>query len=911
MQYRLFVGPEYRPYGDPYHYDWTQHDVGAADTFLGPQLSGATLADGATGIEIATGLAAFPLVGGIWVGGNGSGEAWEYMNYAGKVGTGLIGLEREPEDNREHNGVHSSGASVVLWWELTAVTSVLINKELNDDLTMTTWDASIEGVLFPQAPLRNYHLCIVQRRETSTSTWTNYAVGWLESPQVSDDFSKHRPWKARIVSVSVVAGRVDSDGVQAGSFDIARQANITASSVLATARKDRHNGDFVAAEPSFEPDAAVDGEMDTLWIAERFIGTEPTHSISNDPMTPNIGDAVVISQVHIAPYAGQGARFAWIEITAVGNQFFTGRELFLGSDVAAESVYLPLHDFPPGAKVVIAENAARFYEENPDHDAVQVIDLSSPSIDRAQVLRNRSMSGGALGLYRSSASGTAWHSVVAWGTGSTASVFLFGTTTITSSAFGPGGTVTAPTAGQTLRYNWSNSSTPKNNWTVGRIDTAGYALNDGEKQWLLLELPPLNLALKAGITSSYTGAITIVNADQETTAGLPASGTIQIGDEQMTYTTRTKSTILITGRGANSTTAAAHVEGDGIYLIESGVAISAYPVKTIKLKRKPGGIIISGCVVRGTVSDYQPRTPDDAGYTADYSYNHTVSGNTNAEISITLSPVKRLRWVLIEFTSLSVDPARPRLNEINIELDDGFFLGTNYLTTVTTNNVIEQLLLNAGIPPTAIGLSDDFSLDEVGTAKGGLWEVITGIAAGVPLEIIVAMDSKISARYNGLFLSDIVTPEATWTRSEAKRLEYVRSAGNAVSQVKLKYRSHDSSEKGEVVFPATPHWDGSPLEMPEQRYTAAGAASAVERYYYFNRYPYTLVIDSATPNQIVEPGQYHAVSWQLDESMQPISRYGLVKSVRYSWNAAAAGEKNTMPKEELVFTMVEFLRENA
>ena len=76
----------------------------------------ATLTDGATTITLDN--VPFDAAGGAWIGLNGAGEAWEYITYTGKNSTQLTGCTREPSATREHNGVHTGGATVRQWWLL-------------------------------------------------------------------------------------------------------------------------------------------------------------------------------------------------------------------------------------------------------------------------------------------------------------------------------------------------------------------------------------------------------------------------------------------------------------------------------------------------------------------------------------------------------------------------------------------------------------------------------------------------------------------------------------------------------------------------------------------------------------------------------------------------------------------------
>lgn len=52
-------------------------------------------------------------------------------------------------------------------------------------------------------------------------------------------------------------------------------------------------------------------------------------------------------------------------------------------------------------------------------------------------------------------------------------------------------------------------------------------------------------------------------------SGFPTSGTIQIEDEDITYTGKATNTLTGCTRGANSTTAAAHAAGHDVFLVQS------------------------------------------------------------------------------------------------------------------------------------------------------------------------------------------------------------------------------------------------------------------------------------------------------------------------------------------------------
>ena len=91
--------------------------------------------------------------------------------------------------------------------------------------------------------------------------------------------------------------------------------------------------------------------------------------------------------------------------------------------------------------------------------------------------------------------------------------------------------------------------------------------------------------------------------------GLPASGIIQIGSEQMRYDFKTKTAINIVERGYGPTDPAAHLAGDSVLVVENGQATDAFQVREIRWRRREGKphpshfkIYISGIAV-------QPRHP--------------------------------------------------------------------------------------------------------------------------------------------------------------------------------------------------------------------------------------------------------------------------------------------------------------
>ena len=118
FEYRVYVGPPWRP-SSSHYYDWSYHSSGDGDSFEIATVTTATLTDLGTTLTVADN-SLFPADGWVWIGpGPGTtGQGWECCEYTGKSGgTQLTGLVRVGV-NREHNGTHSTGASVLFWFPL-------------------------------------------------------------------------------------------------------------------------------------------------------------------------------------------------------------------------------------------------------------------------------------------------------------------------------------------------------------------------------------------------------------------------------------------------------------------------------------------------------------------------------------------------------------------------------------------------------------------------------------------------------------------------------------------------------------------------------------------------------------------------------------------------------------------------
>lgn len=896
VEWRAFVGPPWKPDTATAHWDWSSLDAGDAydpETAIPPTTLTATLSSGATTATVAS-TTGWPSAGSAWIGPNAAGQSWERVDYTGKSGTTLTGLTRETADN-EQAGAHSSGASVRFWWALDTADGVLsITEEMVESkegtLATVTWTARLQGVTIPQAALRTGNLLLVQTRWESGGAmgdWENLLVGWLDSPEARDDHEKRREWSVQVLSIGGRLAGTDAPGIRVGGLNAARDASASASDTLGAARKEADSGEY-SGEPSFAAGNVSDGSSGTLWFGERYVGK------ANVPAAPGtawdgIGDTH-ISQLHIRPYVGQSNGYRWVEITRLSNGTFGGTSAhWLAADdhyfVNMESASIAME---AGQHLILAENPTLFAEENPSTDAVAVVDLreyqlwadatgsayytGDPGTD---IFDHIDIAGGALRIAGSE---------VVWGTGARHESSW---QTNAGSSFASA-SIAAPGPGETMRYDYTATGTTQSAdyWEVSNVATPGYTVESSSRGWVLLELERMDLSLAGDINNSQTTGIVLMDsAGDPSCDGLPASGTIQIGNEQISYTALTRSTGTLAGtvtRGASSTTAASHSEGDKIYFVDSGVATDALPVESIVISRPAGSMAIRDFNVWASKLT-TARTPGDSYWTDDYSVLATVTGNTTEEYTVTPGSPARIRHLLVEITKMGTQPARPRINEIACTVDADVY-GDTTMTGVEVGAAIGALLDEMGIPSGAYtDGGDTLGVDNYTTASDSALAVLADLAEYTGTRVVIGRDSKLSTSRDDYWpVSGVPSATQTYTRSHLAGFEPVFRNGQQVGQVELEWRNEDESESGLERYPASRDPAGRVLRIgPHIHADSTAAAAAAQKRYWMARRPYTLLAEFADEQSERRAGEYHRIQWQIDEEMEEMDRTYLAVVVEH------------------------------
>ena len=870
-KWRLYIGPPYlRPSSSDF-WDWSAiNESGSytpADiyTLLSQQLaSGASVAYvGSTG--------AFPSKGGFWVGDT----RISFVRYTGKTATTFTGLSWSGDS--EEQTTYPIAATVRFWLDVTQNNGQLsLSWDIDSNLAAMQWSANIGGgVRIPQSAIRNNHAALVQTATSPGGSFTNYLLGWLRSPNFIENEAYRKSWTAQIVSSAQKVAEIEADGIRVGKLNIAADGSASAISSLAVPYKERFTGDYKPAEPDLSPAAAIDEDETTLWISEDVIGTPlPTPNLTNTASDPTVELDMVISQVHIAPAVGEGSGYQWFEITVLvdGAQpsvaAWTDDEAYALLEIAGS--------YSVGDKIIICADDVLFGQQNTRSAAKLVYSLEDTYPDFFDSL---SAAGGAIGMYYTSlGGGSGWVHDVIWGTGGVPDRGSSNPTDRYGAAY-TGGTVTAPLPGQTMRYTFANSSTPKNNWVTDFNDHAGYRYSYGDaydEPWFLVELPALGLMLAEDVDTGYTGTVTLKDDSGDTTGGLPSSGSIQVGNSVITYNSKTSTTINVTSGVASD-----HVTGDLVYAYSGGVASNGVPINEISWTGassyfKNFGIWYSSLP--------NARTPGTSGWQSDYTQIVNVTNHASASHSTTFSTVRATKVVVLP-TLMSADPSRMRMREFKVMLDRSYYNTDLWLedgSAVTT--MFSTLLQNAYVPSGAISATDDgeHDMSDTNTEKANAWAVVSDLADMTGHRVKVTKASKFIIAADTFWAGGhVYSPTVTWTRSNAASVRMLQdnSGMGTVSQVRLSWKSPDGSEEGTEAYPASPDWRGTVQEIGPYIYAdSTAAAAAARKQYYLRKLPYTLYVAPKTPGAY-EPGQIHRVQWQFDGTWGLVDRYYMVVNV--------------------------------
>lgn len=872
-QWRALVGPRYN------HFSWWTLNYGSTTPNLIDQKSvlGTNITNPAATTIALSNASLLPSAAGVWIGGSFS-HVYEYVQYTGKSGNNLTGCVREPTGGNNHNGLHESDEIAYVWFPIDDDDGNL-RFSLNMDAGMAAinWEGAIRGYKARHWALRNNHLIVIQVREGAVDSWKIEMVGVIDSPDFRDDTERIAPWSVRIRSMESIWAAEEVKGIRIGNLDIANGASAAGTTPLVMAFDERDSGDYTAAYPSFDAAQVVDGDDGTLWIAEKFMGTEMTYTFPNSDGEQQWG--LRFNQLYINPPPGTPAGAKWIELVLLTGSF-SGYTIYARDGQSANYPWtLSGTSVDTPGLIILCEDQVIFEKLNP---------LASPAVIRqnADFFARVLPAGGDIWLRLPAID--QWQNRIAWGNG--AGTGNFPHEDAPSGRFDSGNLLDAPGVGQTMRYihDADGGTVSRNYWNIGKVKHAGYKIKTTPDEWVTITLPGMDLRLKGDITASVPGNggfLEIVDsAGNPSTAGLwPTDGTIQIGDERINYASKheTGLTLAASGaRGAGGTTAAAHDEGDPVYTVDGGVVSNAHALKSIAWRRFGGTIYPSHFTVR-TSPHLEPRTPGDSNWQNDYTTIASPSGATASSWEHDFSGPTRVQTIVVQIERMTTNPARPRLNEVEAVIDPILYLSSNWLDNgVNTHELIETILVRGGFPAAAISVTGGTSqLSNLETGVEAMWGLVADVAEFTGVRVVVGRDSKINIAAD-TFWTGTPAHSHTWDETNISGIEKADRNDLKVSQVKLKWRSPDGSESGEEVYPASPGIIGAVLETEELIYASSSAAQAAARKrFYLAHYPYTVVIEAADSHPTMKPGEVHRVQWSWNRQDGVIERLYLVTAV--------------------------------
>lgn len=885
-QWRAYAGPPWRRSDAADFWDWSALGLDAYEP-----TPAATTLDGdvepAADTVVLADAADFPAAGGCWL-GPGSGETWEYVTYTGKGGNTLTGVTRETI-SAEQTGHHASGAAVRFWFPLTIDGMPDFTGELGDNLADSFWSATLKGHAYPQATLRNGQLCLVQARWAEGAAgdwgaWTTELVGWLLKPRLNDRPDDAGAWECELVSSRQMLDLVKVSGLHVGTQNVALAGSVKASPELGAPYVELGSGEFTQAEPDLAPSAAIDGEMETLYISEDYVGTD------NRPIGREDWSVYAPDQIHVIAYVGQGAGYRWIQMQpGPHDQAF-------GVCLANTSGYWPGDTrggiwFPAGyfaeleldevAKpLILVESEELFRIEHPNCHDCYVYEISAKN-DITTVANSSGVIAGwtvkdwwnifsAKGGYlltlisqeaslHNPAGGAVWGNVY-----------------VDDPLWWTGASLAKLAAGETIRRVWANNTKTAADWVVGRAATPSYWLDGTAKLWFQAQQCSLGLWLRDDIDDSQTAGIYITSDAGDTLDGLPPGGIIQIGAEQISYTAKASTNDYLAGtvtRNVKGATASKHTAGDKVYVVVDAVATDALPISKIVLRRASGMPMPSAFKVYGsqlltarTPADTESDDEDERDrWMDDYTLIDTVTSAPAGDYERWLIPSMRYRYIMFVVTAMATDPYRLAINELELTAELSVFSPTGTLESGTIIQAQQLLLSAAGFPAGGV-VADLLGLDEVDdytTDSGMCGALVADLADYGGGRFAVARDSKVVLLKDSYWRGGTLPTETIdWDKSLATGLDAEMEHGLDVAQVVMTWRNAAGTDKGTVRYPPAAAALGAAVESGPYIYADATAAltGATKRYWQLRR-PYGVVVPAAGPAWHVEAGDAVGVNW--------------------------------------------------
>lgn len=842
---------------------------------------------------------------------NAAGEHYELIGYSGMTSNTFTGLTRYETETTDEL-LHTSGATVSEWMEVTEYIYGNVNLDLFVDNEIGSWEAKIAGHSYKGSvfqPDRAF-LCMWRFRPGaggSMSSWTSWTVaflGFLENVTVKGDWEEGNDWDANVVSLGHYLDKTDvGSGVTYGKVDLAEDKTVTTSSVLVDVYQEAASGEFVGT-PDLSGTQAVDADMSTLWVSDG----EPQASEE----TP-VQSAGNVNEVYLRAPSWMPDNLQWFEIYRYGDswggQICSSTTLWKWSPWGGPETLTParepynnyLRAAAGSGFAVYTNDRSKFLAHFPTCDA-DVYDWRSRQVGTFTM----NPLGDFLCLVRSMINSED----IVWWDGGRASWSLYdytggnGTTYWdwkiggTNYSGWTGSMIPTPPIGHTFRSNpTGNHGSPRLgtcNASIYKLDedhpTPGYYLT-GEREWLIVDLGALGIALAADLSQGVTTEAYLTGHLGLTSSGYISIDTGGASNEIIGYTSidRINNKVLGLSRGQAGTSDQAHSSGETVQQYEGGAAVDVPLIQTVHWKRRP--VLVSGSTwkpntllhfdVYSTIYESGYPTPTDdewddgLGYGGWEDWWRRLAGvrwYAQTKWQKTLSSPVRARKVMISIMKMT-DAGRAKLNEFSVFGPSGTVLTAgveddswdgSYSSLIITH-LLETWFGMDEADVTIV--SEGRQVYKLDVTRDRIGQALRDICKSAGTLVYFRLDNTVEVDWNTQ-LGAGGWPDVTvyWDRDNARDITLSRQTRTNVAQVIVKLTNLEDEETFQAQFPANALPLGDIIEETDTLLVADGddANDIAQMLFKARSLTDTVTIVAKGIAEWALPGQRHVVTYIVD-----------------------------------------------
>lgn len=731
----------------------------------------------------------FPDSGGLFVGTWGEVTSGEFIWYQGKDAYSFTGVF-STDPTKGYPGPFTTALTVSNFIDITnKVTSFSFQEVLQD--VEGTWNIDLSGIDYDSVLLAQNNMIVVMLslspEPSDVSNWSDQFVlcaGYIKPASVQDDYKQGASWSLAATGLNLYTSRTDMQAKRFGRSNLLENSSATGSQYLVDSSVLGYPGEVIGRQ-TMEYDKAVDASITTSYCSIAIPNTVAINgNLGNLPQAK-------VCEVGFGP-VGTGDDGAYFVIWS-GNDI--PLRYFAIHNRQSPSIYLHTKDnenlptIPNGSKLILCRNREVFESWAGPQDA-EVFEwrILNPNF----VLRKE---GDAIWFVNN------WEATqnfqIKWGDYSGATL-------------GP------------LDYGEAYYIDADGNWALTDTPVPGWNTKASSWAWLSAEVPPLAITLDEEISagSPTTGGTITVSPS---TAGLNQSGgEILIDTERITYSSATDDTLVVSQRGANSTTAATHLVGANVYPVENNQSTTNDYIDLVSWKRKVAyddGIAVVPTdfeiYISTQASPAYPTTDvEDDDWKVDWTRASFVSGHTEFSWDSYWESGRRARHVMILCRKM-LNGGRFILSELEAKRAGSHDPSSTVVSTV--GDVFEDMLSSGdfGLPIAQLEISGlaTVSHDFVAT-RGRLSERLKELAAQTGSVIYYNRDNTITITRSPWHpLGGLPDVTHTLTRDNLRTVNMVESQRNAISQVVLNVRNPQTKETFQIQFPPSSQTLGEQLEL--------------------------------------------------------------------------------------------------